>query len=86
MNHHLLSTLFSYIIFSTLYIDLGSENVYQFTSDFKMDFEARREQHFVEKLEKWHNENKRVLITRDEYFETINDLITSQEAKDKRLR
>ena len=51
-----------------------------------MDSEARREQHFVEELKKWHSKNKRVLITRDEYFETVNELITSQETKVKSPR
>ncbi|XP_066988202.1 KRAB-A domain-containing protein 2-like [Macrobrachium rosenbergii] len=51
-----------------------------------MDSEARREQHFVEELKKWHSKNKRVLITRDEYFETVNELITSQETKVKNPR
>ena len=40
----------------------------------------------MEELKKWHSKNKRVLITRDEYFETVNELITSQETKVKSPR
>ena len=41
-----------------------------------MDADARREQQFREQLLKWHERNKRVLITRAYYFETVSEILS----------
>jgi hypothetical protein len=48
--------------------------------------ELRREQHFVEELLNWAAKNKRVLINREEYQDTINEYRTGVSAASKTPR
>ena len=51
-----------------------------------MNSNTRREQHFVEELKKWYTKNKRVLIPRDEYHDSVNNYLAALSSSNKTPR